>query len=180
MSYNLPIPAPRSLDQVVARVYYDSNKYIDVFWRSATRQVVLHVTNCAAYYDPEQEPQGETWFIQNDGEIMDSLCYFLPHHYYQFLAENIMVFEDQKMEEYGPADSRLLTDIYSCCWSDFACDKMIIHMYIHGDDTIQDENDRLSRFPVSVDEQEEEEEEEVQGSLSSYDITYTIQHEYVD
>jgi len=168
MSYNIPIPAPRSLDQVVARVYYDSNKYIDVFWRSTTRQVVFHLTDCAAFYDPEQAPQEETWFLQNDGEIMDSLCYFLPYSYYQFLAENIVVYEDQTMECYGDADSDLVQDIYSCCWSDFACDKLVIHMYIHGDDTILDEHDRLSRLPAPLAEEDTD---------VSYEITY--HEEYV-
>ena len=164
MSYNIPIPVPRSLDQVVARVYYDSDKYIDVFWRRATRQVVFHLMHYAAYHDPEQESQEETWFIQNDGDIMDSLCYFLPYHYYQFLAENIVVYEDQTMDCYGDADSGLIRDIYSCCWSDFACDKLIIHMYIHGDDTILDEHDRLSRLPAAPSAEED--------IVVSYEITY--------
>ena len=173
MPYNLPIPEPKSLGQVLARVYYDSDKYLDVFWRNETRQVVIHLMNYAAYHDPEQEEMGETWFIQNDGEIMDSLCCFLPYHYYQFLAHNILVFENQTMAEYGAADSRLHTDIYSCCWSDFACDKLVIHMDVRGDDTIRNENDRLSRLPVEEGEEYDEIDED-NRMVETYEITYTF------
>jgi hypothetical protein len=154
MSYNIPIPEPKSLEQTIARITFDS-VLINVYWRRLTSQVIFHFTNHHSENNPEY-PSEDTWFIQSDKEIMDSLCHFFPYHYYQFVVDRILLFEDQTMS-HGKTSTELQSDIYNCCWSDFACDKLVLHMDIHGDETIQDEQDRLGEMDRCSDEDTPEE-----------------------
>jgi len=133
MSYNIPIPEPKSALQKVARVFCGSSD-IEVFWQNATTQVIFHITN------PRPEDSG--WFVQTNGNIIDSLCYFLPFHYFQFVATNFFLFEDQTLQR-GKSADHLITDIYDCEWSDFGYDKLVLHMGVRGFTNLQNEEQRL-------------------------------------
>ena len=146
MSYNIPIPEPKFLSQKLARITTSDDGVIEVFWLADTRQVVFHLSNVASLADPEvyAENNSSSWFIQDDGSIIDSLCYYLPFHYYQILFNKIFVFEDQTLTRGKAATVALESDIYDCEWSDFACEKMVLHMDAFGHNEIQDERERLA------------------------------------
>ena len=143
MSYSVPIPEPKVLEQKLARIHIGEQGVIEVFWRYATQQAILHITNEVSLVDPELEAETQYWFVQADGNIMKSLSTFLPYRYYQLLAEEITVFEDQTLSKSTAADTTLEFDIYSCDWSDFACDKLVLHMTITGATEITSELDRI-------------------------------------
>ena len=144
MSYSISIPEPKILEQKLARIHVGEQGVIEVFWRYNTQQAIFHITNEASLVDPELEAETQYWFVQTDGNIMKSLSKFLPHRYYQLLAEEIFVFEDQTLSaENGKlADKKLESDIYNCDWSDFACDKLVLYMTLIANTEILSELDR--------------------------------------
>ena len=144
MPYNVPIPEPKFLSQKVARIDYDDDGVIEVFWERKTSQALFHLTNIRSLSDPEEEDGSSSWFIQDDGNIIDSLCYFLPYHFYQILLSNIFVFEDQTLSKGKCATVELESDIYDCDWSDFACDRLVLHMSAKGHKEINSEMERDS------------------------------------
>jgi hypothetical protein len=133
MTYNIPIPEPKASLQKVAHLFSGSSD-IEVFWQNRTAQVIFCVKN--------NRPEDSGWFIQNNGNIIDSLCYFLPFHYFQFVVTNLFLFEDQTLEKGTSADD-LITDIYDCDWSDFGYDKLVLHMGVQGCNHLQNEEQRL-------------------------------------
>ena len=143
MSYSVPIPEPKILEQKLARIHIGGQGLIEVFWRYTTQQAILHITSESSLVDPELEAETQYWFVQTDGNIMKSLSKFLPYGYYQLLAEEISVFEDQTLSKSTAADTTLEFDIYNCDWSDFACDKLVLDMRITGNTEITSELDRI-------------------------------------
>jgi hypothetical protein len=144
MSYNVPIPEPKYLNQKLARIVTGDDGVIEVFWLENTKQVVFHLSNVASLADPEiyAENNASSWCIQNNGSIIDSLCYYLPYHYYQILLTNIFAFEDQTLNKGKAATKEMELDIYDCEWSDFACEKMVLHMDASGNSEIANEQER--------------------------------------
>jgi hypothetical protein len=142
MSYSVSIPEPKILEQKLARIHIGEQGVIEVFWRYNTQQAIFHVTNEASLVDPELEAETQYWFMQSDDNIMKSLSKFLPHRYYQLLAEEMVVYEDQTLAIGAPADKELENDIYNCDWSDFACDKLVLHMTLIVNTEIHSELDR--------------------------------------
>ena len=94
--------------QRLARVTIGDKDSIDVFWNVDLRQVIYM--------------QDNTWSVRNDSNIIDGICSILHQ---DLAASQIMVF-DQK-EHHGKVYDHLDTDIYDCFWSDFACDKLVLH-----------------------------------------------------
>lgn len=142
MSFNISIPEPKFLEQKLARIHIGEQGVIEVFWRYGPQQAIFHITNEASLLDPELESETQFWYLQNDGNIMKSISKFLPYKHYQLLAEDIFVFEDQTLKTGRTADEYLEFDIYHCDWSDFACDKLVIHMNIVPNIEINSELDR--------------------------------------
>jgi hypothetical protein len=94
--------------QRLARVTIGDKGSIDVFWEDSLHRVIY-------VYDT-------IWISRNDSNIMDGVRSILNH---DLTISQIMVF-DQK-EFHGKVYDHLDTDIYDCSWSDFACDKLVLH-----------------------------------------------------
>jgi hypothetical protein len=149
MSYNISIPEPVlsvddahdplfQLAQIVAGDYI-----YEMYWRVDHAQVVIQRVAKEFVSDAESR----SWFIQEDGNIMDAMSHFLPYEAHQIVAHNLVVLREGEEFSFQPAD------IYACSWSDFACDKLSLLMDLYGVETIDCPEHRLSflRAPVVED-----------------------------
>ena len=118
-SFTIPIPEPKDLSQKLARVTWYHKGDLEVFWHASSRQVIFHATGefCA---DAHNE-----WFIQPDGNIIESLSRFLPCNSHRLLVNSIFVFAGKQGKA---ANEQLCQDIYDCEWSDFACERLVLNM----------------------------------------------------
>lgn len=132
MSYTIPIPEPKHLTRKVGRVSLpDSDRVLDVYAHTPTNQIVL---NLLPY----------EWYLQKDGNIMESIANFVPGSTGESLvATELFVFEDQTLRKGKAATEPLQSDIYDCEWSDFSCDKLVLHMTVRNY-TVRDRYERLA------------------------------------
>jgi len=97
------IPTPdMTYLQKLAIVNVNDVETLDFFWSERTRQVVINKRGKKA------------WYAMNDGNIIESLC---------SVEDQLMIF-DQKMRHGKAYETR---EIYDCEWSDFACEKQVLH-----------------------------------------------------
>ena len=116
----IAIPEPKNLSQNLSLVTYKGKIILQVFW-----DAVLH----SPIFKIEGANNEVQWFLQKDGNIVQSIYDFLPNRKYAFL--DIFLFKDQSMKHGKCANKQLNHDIYKCEWSDFACDKMVIHLNLY-------------------------------------------------
>lgn len=97
------IPTPdMTYLQKLAIVNVNDVETLDLFWSEGTRQVVINKRGKKA------------WYAMKDGNIIESLC---------SVEDQLMIF-DQKMRHGKAYEAR---EIYDCEWSDFACEKQVLH-----------------------------------------------------
>ena len=106
-----------------------NNGYLDVFWSPATRKVWIHerapLSNFeSAAQEAQPEPQ---WYCEDDGKIVDTVARSLGVSATRVTLTNLMIF-DEAGRHGKAAPAHLLTDIYDCEWSDFACEHQVLHM----------------------------------------------------
>jgi len=108
------------------------NGRLDVFWNSATRKVWIHEAAWSVPTDTAaQEPYPDPiWHCNDDGKIVDTVTTFFD----TISIDQIMVF-DQTERHGKAADERLMREIYDCEWSDFACEKQVIHFNVNKEHT---------------------------------------------
>ena len=100
----------------LARVTLNGTEYMDVFREENSGLVrFLHV-----------RPKVTDW-VHPKYNILRSICQDLGVPPSLIVVNQIMVF-DQK-ERHGKAYENE-ADIYDCTWSDFACDKLVLHMNV--------------------------------------------------
>jgi hypothetical protein len=124
MSYNVRIPEPKVHPNKIAYLFCGSIT-VHVFWLKDTHQVLFHIL-C-----PNEKES--CWCIQPDGDILDSLCYFFPYHYYQY------VFQIFDVESQIPVK---VEDFYTSHWSKFANTENVLYMVVTGLKFLQSEEDR--------------------------------------
>jgi len=98
----------------LARVTLNGKEYMDVFHEEHSGFVCFQ----------HRRPKDSEW-IHPQYNIVRSISHDLCISPSKIVANQIMVF-DQK-ERHGKAYD---TDIYECTWSDFACDKLVLHVNI--------------------------------------------------
>ena len=69
----------------------------------------------------------DEWWVQEDGNICDSLMYFVPDRADQLLFRYLFLFRGSHGKV---ADDALHADIYDCDWSDFACENLSLEFDI--------------------------------------------------
>ena len=117
--------------QRLARITRRDNAFLEVFWDNDHRQVIY-------------KQASNSWLVTDDTKIVDGICRLIQrpelqsHH---LVADNIMVF-DQK-EHHGRTYDHLVTDIYNCDWSDFACDGLVLHFNVQTCAALHNEAERL-------------------------------------
>ena len=133
MSYNVPIPEPKVHPKKIAYLFCGSTSVI-VYWQTSTQQVVFHLMG-----PTEKE---SCWCIQPDGDILDSLCYFFPYHYYQY------VFQIFDVESQIPVK---VEDFYTSSWSKFGNTENVLYMVVTGLHHLRSEEDRRKYLETSMD-----------------------------
>jgi len=99
----------------LARITFQSRRFLEVFWDPDTRNVILH--------------NASSWYSIKDENIFTTLCRFLtgPPKVHHLVADRLMVFDQSE----DPANVRIYDDmpftIYECEWSDFSCDDLVLH-----------------------------------------------------
>ena len=119
--YNISIPSPDIYAQLqfVAKINLQG-KQSAVFWRNATRQVVIRNEN-------------NEWLIQPDGLITASLAALFNVAPHNIIVKGIFITESPHNVTMANEDATLA--FYECEWSDYACDKMSLSfdLEIHPD-----------------------------------------------
>lgn len=100
---------------------------LHVYWDSSSRQAIL------------QTPKG--WFATPNCNIFDTLGLVFQVQPHRFVAKSIKVF-DAMLQPWVTGEEINLY-IYDCLWSDFACDKLILHMTVHAIESIRCQIERL-------------------------------------
>jgi len=101
--------------------------FLEVWWNEATGKVWIYALGMTE----QQKNVAPTWHCEDDGLIVKTigrhigaLCET------EVILTNLMIF-DESGRHGKKAPVQLLTDIYDCEWSDFACEHQVIHMQAH-------------------------------------------------
>lgn len=117
-NYSIPIPTPdvAPLEQL-AQFTTPDDGLILVYWIRNTQQVVLEY--------------GDQWYIQNDGYITDSIAQILNVKESVITIDNLCVGNIFDSSSFKYSDPEMSRHIYTCCWSDYTCDYLIMQADIN-------------------------------------------------
>lgn len=115
--YSNPVPEPASMYdlQQLAQIKLEDDSVVGVYWLSATREVLIHIND-------------EGWYIQPDGNIVESIGAIFEEH-----PDNMRIKDTVVYEPHGhrvPGDNNSHDHISQCEWSDYACDRMLLQFVL--------------------------------------------------
>jgi hypothetical protein len=113
------------------------NGSLEVWWNAATRKVWIAETGHLGKEEEKRTlspdlPQwcrlyASTWRCEDDGPIVDTVACSLDAPSSRVTLTKLMIF-DEAGRHGKAAPAQLLTDIYDCEWSDFACEHQVLHL----------------------------------------------------
>lgn len=129
MSKSISTPDMTSL-QEIATVTYNNEPYVSVFWNQDTQKVNINY-------------KGETWYQQEDCNIIDTLCCFLTGAKdYNIVANNIRVL--YKKTNDVETSEELMEDVYNCIWSDLVFSSLMLNFNIRVFPWLTSKENRLA------------------------------------
>ena len=131
-------------NQKLAHLTFWGSGSMDVFWDETAREPVFHLTDVLQNGVVIADKTTDMWIVMKDGNIMESLAYFLTCEAHNIVVKDLFLYEDQSMRSGNPANNSEKQDIYDCDWSDFACEKMILSMDVRNCPYLHTKQERLA------------------------------------
>jgi len=142
--YNIPIPTPEyngaRLQKLATVTLTDVKKY-EFFWRTETRQVVIH--------HPD-----DRWSIQPDNSITVSLANLMDCIPQNIILKNFYIQEIP--DKPHAADAEATIEFYDCDWSDYASDLISLKFDVEIDTACTTDVKRLLKVVRTIIKEEEE------------------------
>jgi hypothetical protein len=120
-AYSLTIPIPSLEEDTIKQLgqfITECDGTLCVYWNTATKQVIINQLKDWGTKD--------AWYIQPDGYITDSIGEILAVKESLIGIYNLRVGHSYDMSTFTFQDNDMTNNFYSCKWSDYACDHLIM------------------------------------------------------